>query len=312
MGARRGVPSPPMTSADALPALSLVASPGKRRAVLDAAVEADRRGFAGIACPSLGGVMGLCVSLAHVTERIPFWTSIQPIYLAHPSEAASTAAHVQELSGGRFSLGLGVSHGPVHDRLGVAPGRPLADIEAYVAAGRAAAGADLPIILATLRAKRLDLSVRVADGAVWANAACSHMAAQLARIPADRAGSFFVGNMIPTVVDADKAAARAIHRRTLGGYVALPNYRNYWKQAGYEEEMAAIEDALAARDRDAVAAAMTDAWIDDCTLSGSPAEIRDGVAAWREVGVTTPILVMSSTSGGQLKAVQELFDVYAS
>ena len=54
----------------ALPALSLVASPGKRQAILDLAAEADRRGFAGIACPSLGSAMSLCVSLAHVTHDI--------------------------------------------------------------------------------------------------------------------------------------------------------------------------------------------------------------------------------------------------
>ena len=49
----------------------------------------------------------------------------------------------------------------------------------------------------------------------------------------------------------------------------LPNYRNYWKQAGYEDEMVAIEAALAAGDRDELTELMTDAWIDDCTISGS-------------------------------------------
>ena len=52
--------------------------------------------------------------------------------------------------------------------------------------------------------------------------------------------------MIPTVIDDDRAAAAAINRRTLTGYVALPNYRNYWKAAGYVEEMEAIEAAIAA------------------------------------------------------------------
>jgi hypothetical protein len=56
--------------------------------------------------------------------------------------------------------------------------------------------------------------------------------------------------MIPTVIDEDIEAARAINRRTLTGYVSLPNYRNYWRAAGYEEEMTAIEAALAAGDKD--------------------------------------------------------------
>ena len=72
--------------------------------------------------------------------------------------------------------------------------------------------------------------------------------------------------MIPTVIDDDREAAAAINRRTLSGYVALPNYRNYWKAAGYEEEMTAIEDALAAGKRDKVATFMTDKWLSDCTL----------------------------------------------
>jgi len=294
------------------PAISLVAPPRKRAAVLAAAVEAERLGFAGIACPSLGGAVGLCASLAHVTSTIRFWTSIQPIYLQHAAELAASASHIAEVSDGRFSIGIGVSHGPVHHRLGVTPGKPLADIEAYVQVMRTSAGEGLPpVILATLRDKMLDLALRIADGAVWANAARSAMAAQLARIPQERRDRFFVGNMIPTVIDDDLAAARAIHRRTLTGYVTLPNYRNYWKQAGYEEEMGAMEQALAAGDRDRLPELMSDRWIDDCTLSGPPSVVRDGFEAWVDAGVTTPIAVMSSTGGGQLKALEQLFAAYA-
>jgi alkanesulfonate monooxygenase SsuD/methylene tetrahydromethanopterin reductase-like flavin-dependent oxidoreductase (luciferase family) len=117
--------------------------------------------------------------------------------------------------------------------------------------------------------------------------------------------------MIPTVIDDDRDAARAVHRRTLSGYVVLPNYRNYWKAAGYEEEMTAIEAAIASGDRDALPGLMTDRWLDDATLSGTAAEVRDGVEAWFDAGVTTPIVVMSSTKGGQQVALQELFDAYA-
>ena len=107
------------------------------------------------------------------------------------------------------------------------------------------------------------------------------------------------------------AGGAAINRRTLSGYVALPNYRNYWKAAGYEEEMTGIEDALAAGEREKVATFMTDKWLSDCTLYGSAAEVRDGVDAWFDAGVKTPIVVMSSTKGGQFVALQELFDAYS-
>lgn len=296
-----------------LPALSVIGTPGKRSAILDLAAEADRRGFAGLASPGVHGNLALCGSLAHVTSRIPFWTSIQPIYHGHPTEVAITAGHLQEVSDGRFRLGLGVSHAPAMERLGIDTGRPLADMQRYVEGIRAAerpAGQLPPVYLATLRNRMLDLALEVADGAIWANASLSHMPAQVNRVPADRRGSFFLANMVPTVIDADKNAARAVHRRTLSGYILLPNYRNYWRQAGYEAEMEAIETALAAGDRDALPGLMTDEWIDDCTISGSAGEVRERLEAWAANGVL-PIAVMSSTTGGQAKAIGELFDLYA-
>jgi len=300
-------------SANGMPALSVIGVAGKRATILELAVEAERRGFAGLASPGVNGNLALCGSLAHVTSRIPFWTSIQPIYHSHATEVAITAGHLAEVSGGRFRLGLGVSHAPAMERLGIDTGRPLADMQRYVEAIRAAerqAGALPPIYLATLRNKMLDLAASIADGAIWANAALSHMPAQVARIPGERRDAFFLANMVPTVIDTDRDAARAIHRRTLSGYLVLPNYRNYWKQAGYVEEMDAIERTLAAGDRDALPGLMPDRWLDDCTISGSPTEVRERFDEWAATGVL-PIAVMSSTSGGQAKAIGELFELFA-
>ena len=199
------------------------------------------------------------------------------------------------------------------DRLGLQTGKPLTDIRQYVEGLRAAerpAGPLPPIWLATLRDKMLALAVEVADGAVWANAAYSHLDKQLAMIPEEKRATFALANMVPTVIDEDRDAARAIHRRTLSGYVILPNYRNYWKAAGYEAEMAAVEEALAAGNRDRLPQLMTDEWIDDCTVSGSAGEVRERLAAFYALGVT-PIAVMSSTSGGQAHAIGQLFELYA-
>jgi hypothetical protein len=55
---------------------------------------------------------------------------------------------------------------------------------------------------------------------------------------------------------------------------------------------------------------MTDRWIDDCTISGDATKVRDRLEAWFDAGVL-PIAVMSSTSGGQLKAIADLFALYA-
>ena len=305
-----------MPDAPRLPAVSLVAMPGRRARTLELAKEIEDRGFGGIFGPSFGDVLSLCVSLAHVTERVPFGSSILPIYGRRAADVAATASYVAEVRGGRMHLGLGVSHEPALKRQGLAEqvGRPLADTRAFVADVRAAVGEKgvMPkIVLATLRKKMLALAVEIADGAVWANGARSHMGESLSSvsIPADR--DFFVGNMIPTVIDDDKEAAAAVNRKTLTGYVSLPNYRNYWREAGYVEEMDAIEAAIGKGDWAALPGLMSDRWLSDVTLYGSAAEVREGVEAWFDAGVTTPILVPSSTSGGQLKALEELFAAFS-
>ena len=297
----------------AMPALALIGTPTKRVAVLELATEADRLGFAGLAAPGINGNLALCGSLAHVTDTIAFWTSIQPIYHDHPTEVAVTAGHLHEVSGGRFRLGLGVSHVPAMDRLRISTGKPLHDMQQYVTTIRAstkASGELPPIYLAALRDKMLDLAIAEGEGALWANASLRHMPIQVARVVATRPDGFFLANMVPTVIDDDLAAAREVHRRTLTKYVHLPNYRNYWKQAGYVDEMTAIEAALAVGDRDRLPTLMTDAWIDDCTISGSASVVRDRLDEWMALGVL-PIAVMSSTTGGQAVAIGELFAAYS-
>jgi alkanesulfonate monooxygenase SsuD/methylene tetrahydromethanopterin reductase-like flavin-dependent oxidoreductase (luciferase family) len=294
-----------------MPALSLAAVPGRRAQTLELVADIERRGFSGIYCPSFGDAMGLCLSIAHVTGAIEFGTSIQPIYLQHPAALATSASYLHEIAEGRFRLGVGVTHGPVIKRLGVETGKPLTDMREYVATMRATAeqmGGLPPVVMATLRDKMVGLAAEIADGAVWANASRSRMAHSLGLIPDDR--ELWSGNMIPTVIDDDVDAARARNRKTLQGYVALPNYRNYWIEAGYEEEMTAVVVGLEARNNDAVLAAMSDRWLDDCTLSGSVSQVRDGIEAWFDAGVTAPVVVPSSTSGGQAKAFAEIFDAF--
>ena len=298
-----------------LPAVSLAAVPGRRRAMLELAVEIERRGFAGIYCPSVGDCIALCQSLATVTERIPFGTSIAPIHARQALDYAQTAAYIHEISQGRFRFGVGVSHGPTHARLGVRAGKPLADARAFVAAYRGVerVGDKPPLVLAALRQGMIRLAGEIADGMVFANGARSHMTRSLAALPeAARADDgFFIGNMIPTCISDDIDAAMATNRRTLRHYVALPNYRNYWKEAGYVEEMTAVEAALAAGEAARVPELLSDRWLADTTLFGPAAKVRDGLEAWYEAGIKTPILVPSSATGNQLAAFRELFAAFA-
>lgn len=296
------------------PALSLAAMRGKRRATLEVAQEIERRGFSGIYCPSFGDGMGLCEALALVTHEIPFGTAIANIYTRHPHDYALSATLIHELSGGRFRFGIGVSHGPVLQRLGVQPGKPVEDVRRFVEELRKGAErwGDLPpIVLASLRRPMVRLAAEIASGAVWANACLSHMPRSLAALGERvREQGFFVGNMIPTCISDDRAAAAAVNRKTLTGYVMLPNYQRYWIEAGYEEEMRAIQQAIAERDFERIPSLMSDRWLRDCTLFGSASEVRDGFEAWRAAGVKTPILVPSSTRGGQLDAIAEVFRAF--
>jgi len=298
-----------------LPAISLVAVPGRRQATLELAGEIERRGFSGLYVPSMFGNIAQCVAMALATRTIVFGTAVSPIYAATVQEFAQSAAFMHEISGGRLRFGIGVAHAPSHRRLGVTVGKPLADTSAFVAAFKAqdTFGPLPPVVLAALRRRMVALAGEIADGLIFANGSRSHMGQSLAALPPEKRADpdFLIANMIPTVISDDPAAARAVHRRTLTRYAMLPNYRNYWKEAGYVEEMAAVEQAIdEGRDAD-VPNRLSDRWVDDATLSGSPTQIRDGLAAWRDAGVTTPILVPSSTCGNQLVALQEIFAAFA-
>ena len=296
------------------PAIGMVAVAGRRQASLEAAQRLEREGFAGIYCPSLTDNLSFCTALAFATNEIPFGTSITNMYVRHPHDFAQTAAFIHEVSSGRFRFGVGVSHGPTHARMGVQAGKPLAEMRQFVADMRAGVqpiSGDLPpIVLAALRKNMTRLAAEIAEGVVWANAARSHMAESLSVIPQVtlQDDDFFVGNMVPTCISDDREAAAAVMRRVLTGYVQLPNYQNYWIEAGYEEEMLAIRDAIARNEKEKLPALMSARWLSNVTLYGSAPEVREGIEAWYETGVKTLIVVPSSTVGNQMTALQEVIE----
>ena len=296
-----------------MPAMSLAAIPGRRARTLELAGEIERRGFPGIYCPSLADGLALCEALAFATHELTFGTSITPIYTRHVQDFANAASFIHEVSGGRFRFGIGVSHGPALDRLGIERGKPLGDMRKFVADLKAVprAGQLPPLVLATLRKRMIGLAEEIGDGMVFANGARSHMAESLGVLSDDaRDGDFFIGNMIPTCISDDREAAAAVNRRTLTSYAMLPNYRNYWKEAGYEEEIAGVEAAMEAGDYDRVPDALSDRWLADTTLSGTASEVREGIEAWFDAGIKTPIIVPSSASGGQFVAFEEFFSIW--
>ena len=298
-----------------LPALNLIATPGRRHATLDLAREMERRGFPQIQVSSSFANMAQCIGLALATERISFATAIAPIYSQTIEEFAHSAAYIHELSRGRFQFGIGVAHGPTHVRIGVTPGKPLADIRAFVAKFKSYdnIGGLPPVILATLRKRMVALAGEIAEGLVFSGGSRSHMADSLAVLPAEkrRNPDFFIGNRIRTCISDDETEAKAVLRQAMSHYAELPYYRNYWNEAGYTEEMNAIEQALAAGRTDEVPRYLTDKWLADVTLFGSATQVRDGLEAWREAGIRTPCLVPLWADGDQTTAVREVFEAFA-
>jgi len=300
---------------EVLPAISLVAVPGRRRQTLDIAREIERRGFTGIYVPSRFGNMAQCTALAFATERIPFATAIAPIYARTVEDFAQSAAYLHEVSGGRFRFGIGIAHGPTYQRLGITPGKPLSDIRGFVKklSSYDGIGTLPPIILAALRKRMVALAAEIATGFVFANASLSHTPRSLSVIPAATRNNpdFLIGNMLPVCVSEDVGAAMGLLRRRLVRYALLPNYRAYWKEAGYVDEMTAIERAIAENRADDIPEYLPDRWLADNTLFGPAAKIRDGVEAWRAAGVNTPILVPNSVAGNQITALGELFAAFS-
>ena len=297
-----------------LPAVSLAAVPGRRAKIIEVAQELEKKGFPGVYGPSLGDSLSLCNAIALSTKTIEIGTSITPIYTRNVVDFAQTAGFLHEISEGRFRFGVGVSHAPAMNRMGITQGKPLADMRQFVEDIKAVprVGDMPPIVLATLRKKMIQLAEEIGNGMVFANGARSHMTDSLSVLKSEsRTGdNFFIGNMIPTCISDDKEAAAAVNRKTLTSYAFLPNYRNYWKEAGYEQEMTDIEDAIEKKDLDRVPECLSDRWLADTTLFGSASEVREGIEAWFESGIKTPIIVPSSAAGGQMQAIEEFFALW--
>ena len=296
------------------PAISLAAVPGRRLRTLELVERIERGGFSGIYGPSMSDSLALCTALAFTTKAIPFGTTITPIYTRQVQDFAQAASFIHEISEGRFRFGIGVSHEPAMRRLGITQGKPLSDIRQFVSDLKSVprVGELPPIILATLRTRMIQLAQEIGDGMVFANGARSHMSESLKALSEEnRIGeSFFIGNMIPTCVNDDVQAAAAVNRRTLTSYALLPNYRNYWKEAGYVEEMAGVEACMKNNDLDRVPHFLTDRWLADTTLFGTASQVREGIEAWFDAGIKTPIIVPSAVAGGQFQAFEEFFGIW--
>lgn len=172
------------------------------------------------------------------TETITVATGIATIYGRDANAAAGAQIGLNEQSGGRFLLGLGVSHeSAVRGVRGHDYGKPVATMKAYLEAmAQMEYGAPPPpekplTVIAALGPKMLELARDKADGAHPYNVTPAHTKMAREILGPDK----LLCVELMCVAETDPARARTIARSTLGMYLAMPNYQNNFKREGFTD-----------------------------------------------------------------------------
>ena len=180
--------------------------------------------------------------IAYLAEHAPslvFATGIASIYHRHPGSMLQGSNTLAEQTGGRFVLGLGVSHQPmVAGVRGLPYDKPLTAMRSYLDGMdtspylASAPASTAPRLLAALGPKMLELAASRADGAhpYWTTP--EHTATARGIIGPDKL--LCVEQKVVLTDDPDEARATAIG--ALAIYINLPNYRNSWLRLGYTDD----------------------------------------------------------------------------
>ena len=269
-----------------------------------------------------GDQFAILAACALRTRRVRLGTAISSVFVRTAPTIAMAAAVVDELSGGRFVLGLGSSHrvqvGPEH---GVEYSRPLGRVRDTVAVARTLLrdgevrhagetvrieGFDLwfrpfrreiPIYLSALFPKMTELCGEIADGVILtrgtlasAARARAHVAAGAARA-ARAAAAIEIASLLPASVASERTEALAAARPGLAFYAGFfPRYNRLLAESGFPDEAAAVAKAWAAGDTAGATRAITDEMIGATGIAGTAAECRDRIEAYRASGLDLPII----------------------
>src|SRR6267154_2253436 len=175
------------------------------------------------------------------TKKLIVAPGIANIYARDPMAMANGQRALAEQSGGRFLLGLGVSHVPsVEGVRGHVYGKPIATMRNYLDAMKAAPyGAPEPsekplTILAALGPRMLALSASDADGAHPYNVPPEHTAEARNILGSGK----LLCPEVWVLLETDPAKARSAARQALAPYLQLDNYTNNWRRIGFADELA--------------------------------------------------------------------------
>ena len=312
--------------------------------LIELAKLAEARGFESVWLPEGAGGEALThlAAFACNTSRINLATGILPIYHRTPTLLAMGAGSIDAISGGRFILGLGVGHrDPVEGGHGISFDRPMTRMRETVHIVRALLTGepvtydgkvyrpresrlgfnplrrDLPIYLAALRPRMVEMAGEIADGVLlnWATAEYLEQAVELLRRGAERAGrdpsAVDVACYVRTAVVDDVEAAKPWLRRRIAYYFTMDYYVRYFEQRGFAGEAAAISAALAEGDREGAAGVVTDAMLEELAVVGSAEECRRRIDALRAAGLRMPVVAPFVQGDDAMATFRAVIDAFA-
>jgi F420-dependent oxidoreductase-like protein len=283
---------------------------------------AEALGYDSVYTTHIAGRDSLVVLAAYAsrTERIKLGTGVLPIYSRTPVATAQSAATIDELSGGRMVLGLGVAHQvTVENWFGSTIGKPVREMREYAGAVRAMfhgeappAGEkfptrfrfmgyeprpEIPIYIAALSPAMLRLAGEIGDGVMlWL---CNPEYIREVVVPEvskgrERAGrtleGFDIVAAVPAAVTEDPDTARASLRGDLIPYFSLPFYRAMIERSGFGDEIGAFDEAMKRGDPHAAAAAISDRFLELLAGVGTSTDAEAAVRRYIDAGTTSPCL----------------------
>jgi alkanesulfonate monooxygenase SsuD/methylene tetrahydromethanopterin reductase-like flavin-dependent oxidoreductase (luciferase family) len=281
---------------------------------------AERAGYESAYVTHVAGRDSVTTLMAYAsrTTRLRLGTGVMPIYSRTPAATAQSFATLDEFSGGRAVIGLGVSHRPVVEGwYGGTIERPVKEMREYAGIVRAIVRgedppqgerfrsgfhfmgfeprADIPIYVAGLSPAMLRLAGEIADGVMlWL---CNPDYIRDVVVPAvaegrERAGKpiegFDVVAAVPSAVTSDPEEARSRLRHELIPYFSLPFYRKMLERSGYGEDVKGFDEGMASGGPDAATAAISDRFLGALAAIGPPDEAAAAVRRYHEAGATSP------------------------
>jgi probable F420-dependent oxidoreductase len=243
------------------------------------------------------------------TERARLGTGIVGVFQRGPALLAQEAAALASASDGRFVLGIGSSSDRIVEGWnGIPFERPLAKVretldflDAALAGERTESGFKLesapaqpvPVVLAALRGKMLELAVERASGAFTNFLPLGGLPRVTAQLESAPEGFELLCRFF--CLPGEREAVEQLARFMFSSYITVPVYAAFYRWLGYGEQIGAMISAWEAGDRQAAAAAAPWELIEEMFIFGSPAEMKERIDTFVAGGITLPILTPITT-----------------